>query len=106
MAKAHWIHTAYDPADGEQLLQRHGCQRSECSEVATHGWQRTATEAEVSAEMSLQGPYGEVIRNPRGPHRTAVFACADHSLSSNSMTFTHNADCAAPDPGCVCRADN
>lgn len=100
MAKPHWFH-------GES--QQHGCQHSACNEKALWQWQRKATEQEIQAEASLQGPYGDVIRNSQGPHVVAVFACEQHTPKLESgahhldnMAMHHASDCPAPDEGCGC----
>jgi hypothetical protein len=93
VASPHWIH---------EESQQHGCQATGCRNAAVHQWQRAATEAEIEAEANIQGPYGQVYRNPEGPHRTAVFACQDHILDIDNMVYPHTAHCPAPDPGCEC----
>jgi hypothetical protein len=72
-------------------------------------WQREATEAEVQEELSLEGPYGPVARNPKGPHNVAVFACDDHTFKNTDgthnldrMAMPHVQTCPAPDAGCEC----
>lgn len=97
MAKLHWtIENTPDVRGG------YGCQHSNCLNVATWQWQREATELEVQAEHNSTGRFGEVHRNPQGPHNTAVFACEDHRLEFDTMALRHKQDCPAPDPGCEC----
>lgn len=92
MPKPHWTHQTGP----------YGCQETTCTAPATHQWQREATPQEVERELNLTGPYGPVIRNTTGPHTTAVFACANHIPTLNTMTKTHDTNCPAPDPGCNC----
>lgn len=102
MAKPHWIHQTLDPDTGQPLTQHHGCQHSTCDQPAQWQWQRAATEAEIDAETRSQGPYGDVHRNPQGPHTIAVFACQEHAPDLDTAALRHAHDCPAPDPGCAC----
>ncbi len=97
MAKEHWYH--------DKTGMRFGCQHSTCTSPAFTQWQRAATAAEIAAEHHLQGPYGDVIRNPEGPHHIAVFGCQEHALPMDRAALRHAADCPAPDDGCVCRSE-
>lgn len=100
MAKPHWTHSHQEHPLGTTPMW--GCQHSECDQQATHGWQRIATDEEVRADAETEGPFGSVVRNMQGPHRVAVFACAEHALEPEQMARTHDATCPAPDPGCEC----
>lgn len=100
MPKPHWTL----PGEGT-----HGCQHSDCTNQATWQWRRLATEDEITAEANTQGPYGDVHRNPEGPHHTAVFACPEHAFPTKEGTpnldvlaLIHDHDCPAPDEGCNC----
>lgn len=97
MARAHWQLPVHN-GPGAVF----GCQHSTCGGAATHSWQRLATGAEISAESGRVGPYGVVVRNPEGPHRVAVFSCAEHALTADAMALVHVAVCPAPDSGCDC----
>jgi hypothetical protein len=105
MAKPHWSHS-YTEGANDQQIPVWGCQHSDCTSKATHQWQRTATTEEIEAEASTEGPFGSVVRNMQGPHRVAVFACAQHTLPLDAMANTHDAACPAPDTGCGCNADD
>lgn len=100
MARAYWVHSAEEHPHG--LVSLPGCQHPTCTQRATHQWQRAATEEEVEAEATRQGPYGSLVRNMQGPHRVAVFACEDHILPHESMARTHLAECGAPGEDCNC----
>lgn len=104
MAKAHWYHSVVEHESGAQQPV-YGCQRSDCTQPAAHSWQRAATDAEVAADAATEGPFGRVVRNPQGPHRQAVFACAEHVPPTEDTVRTHGATCPAPDPGCACDDD-
>lgn len=96
MAKPHW------QVLGDDGPQGWGCQHTDCFRKATRQWHRASTEAEITADTDAQGPYGDVYRNPTGPHTVAVFACDDHALTLDDEVKHHVHDCPAPDPGCVC----
>lgn len=93
MAVPHWTHDGFGA---------YGCQATACGKPAVHQWSRNATETEIAAEMNLQGPFGEVHRNPQGPHVVAVFVCEDHMMPIEKMVFCHREYCPAPDEGCEC----
>lgn len=104
MARSYWIHSYEEHANGTIPVQ--GCLSPGCDQRATHQWQRLATEDEIAAEHSQEGPYGAVVRNMQGPHRVAVFSCHKHTLRHDSMARTHLAECAAPGEVCNCHDDD
>lgn len=108
MAKEHWLHSTGEPVT-EPVSPTYGCQHSECDGKATWQWQREATEEEIAQELRLESVYGEIVRNPQGPHNVAVFACDEHTPKDengnhnlDSMAMRHAHHCPAPDAGCDC----
>jgi hypothetical protein len=72
------------------------CMSSGCTNHATFGWQRWATEAEI-IQFHGTGDLPQSETEARIPR----YACDDHKVTVAQAGYTHDSTCAAPSP-CDC----